>query len=41
MAELEKLPSQNVHTYSGFLKATAIAIVLIAIVLIGMAVFLA
>ena len=41
MAELEKLPSQNVQTYTGFLKVTVVAIVLIAIVLIGMALFLA
>ncbi len=39
--ELEKLPSQNVSTYSAFRKGVTIAIVLAAIVLSGLALFVA
>lgn len=39
--ELENLPDQNVHTYSGFRRAAVIAVVLAAIVLSGLALFVA
>lgn len=40
MAELDKLPKQALATWERFLGLTKWAILLIAIVLIGMAIFL-
>jgi hypothetical protein len=40
MAELEKVSPDNLGVYKGFLTLTKWAIILIALVLIGMAVFL-
>ncbi|WP_448582807.1 aa3-type cytochrome c oxidase subunit IV [Thermaurantiacus sp.] len=40
MAELDKLPEQALGTWEKFLGLTKWAVILIAIILIGMAIFL-